>query len=50
VEFLHYRYILGMTWDEVQEKMYRSRKSIGGIRASILQKISQIPKKETKKT
>ncbi len=44
-EFLLYRYILGLSWDDTQAKMYRSRKSMGGIRASILQKILQIPKK-----
>jgi hypothetical protein len=47
-EFLHYRYILGMSWDEVQEKMYHSRMSLSRIRSSILQKIAKIEKNGTK--
>lgn len=47
-EFLHYRYILGLSWDDTQAKMYHSRMSLSRIRASILQKIAKIEKDVTK--
>ena len=47
-EFLHYRYILGLSWDDTQAKMYHSRMSLSRIRGSILQKIAKIEKDVTK--
>jgi DNA-directed RNA polymerase specialized sigma subunit len=45
-EFLLYRYILGLSWDDTQAKMYHGRTSISRIRTSILQKIGKIEKVE----
>lgn len=48
--FLHYRYRMGMTWDEVNRKMHQSKSRTKRMRDSILKKIEKIEKSKPKET